>query len=64
VLLIDLDPQANSTIGLEIEPGSFQYAIHDVLINKRDIQDVILKTDFERLEVAPSNIRLDRAAFM
>jgi chromosome partitioning protein len=32
-----------------------------VLINKRDIQDVILKTDFERLEIAPASIRLDRA---
>jgi len=35
VLLIDFDPQAHSTIGLGIEPGSFRFAIHDVLVNKK-----------------------------
>jgi chromosome partitioning protein len=61
VLLIDLDPQAHATIGLGIEPGTFQQAVHDVLINKRDIRDVILPTKVGGLSVAPSHIRLDRA---
>ncbi len=61
VLLIDMDPQAHSTIGLGIEPGSFQHAVHDVLINKRDIRETILKTNIKNLEIVPSNIRLDLA---
>jgi len=61
VLLIDLDPQAHSTIGLGVEPGSFQYAVHDVLVKKRDIRDVILKTKAPNLDLVPSHIRLDGA---
>ena len=61
VLLIDLDPQAHSTIGLGFEPRSYEYAIHDVLVNKKDIKDVILKTKIDTLDLVPSNIRLDRA---
>jgi len=61
VLLIDLDPQAHSTIGLGIEPGTYQYAIHDVLVNKKDILAVTLGTQIEGLDLVPSHIRLERA---
>jgi chromosome partitioning protein len=60
-LLIDLDPQAHSTIGLGIEPGSFSVAINDVLVSKQDIKKVILSTQIEKLDLIPSNIRLDKA---
>ena len=60
-LLIDLDPQAHSTIGIGVEPGSYKQAIHDVLINKQKMEEVILKTQVENLDLAPSHIRLDRA---
>ena len=61
VLLIDLDPQAHSTIGLGFEPGDYKFAIHDVLLNKIKIQKVVLSTNIENLDLAPSHIRLDRA---
>lgn len=61
VLLIDLDPQAHSTIGLGIEPGSYQASLNDVLLQKKNIKEVILKTKVENLYIAPSHIRLDRA---
>lgn len=61
VLLIDLDPQAHSTIGLGIEPGSYQLAMHDVLLNQRDIREIILPTQVPGLLLAPSHIRLDKA---
>lgn len=60
-LLIDLDPQAHSTIGLGIEPETYKAAITDVLLKKSKIGDVILATKTENLYVAPSNIHLDRA---
>lgn len=59
-LLIDLDPQAHSTIGLGIEPESFQFSISDVLAKKISIKDVILPTQTENLYIAPSHIRLDK----
>ena len=61
VLLIDLDPQAHSTIGLGIDPGSYQTAMHDVLPRKVDIRETIIATGVANLFVAPSHIRLDRA---
>jgi len=41
VLLIDLDPQAHSTIGLGIEPETFQASISDVLAKKQPIKNAI-----------------------
>jgi len=61
VLLIDLDPQAHSSIGLGFEPESYQYAIHDILVNKVEVNKVILKTTIDTLDLIPSHIRLDRA---
>jgi chromosome partitioning protein len=61
VLLIDLDPQAHSTIGLGIDPGSYQNAMHDVLLRKMDIRAITLATNVDNLFVAPSHIRLDKA---
>ena len=60
-LLIDMDPQAHSTLGIGIKPGSYQFAIHDVLVNKRNIREVILETQIEKLFVVPSHIKLDKA---
>ncbi|MBW2035244.1 MAG: ParA family protein [Deltaproteobacteria bacterium] len=61
VLLTDLDPQAHSTIGLGIEPETYKYAVHDVMLNKSDIHEVILKTSINNLDLVPSHIRLERA---
>ncbi len=52
-LLIDLDPQAHSTIGLGIQPESYNSAINDVLLRKNKIQDVILKTQIDNLFTVP-----------
>ena len=61
VLLIDLDPQAHSTIGLGVEPGSYDQAVHDALVNRRNIREIVLDTSVPNLFLAPSNIRLDKA---
>jgi chromosome partitioning protein len=60
VLLVDLDPQAHSTIGLGLEPGSFSQAMHDVLLNGTNMAAIILTTATANLWLAPSHIRLDR----
>jgi len=56
ILLIDLDPQAHSTIGLGIEPRA---ALNEVLLNKKTIGDVIVSSKVENLSIVPSHIRLD-----
>lgn len=61
VILIDLDPQAHSTIGLGIDQGNYQYAIHDVLLRKKKLKEILLKTTVDNLFLAPSHIRLDKA---
>jgi chromosome partitioning protein len=60
VLLIDLDPQGHSTIGL----GMVDYCEHfvqDILINGKDISDVVCKTSIENLDIIASNIHLSKA---
>lgn len=59
-LLIDLDPQAHSTIGLGIEPESFTASISDVLAKKKPIGEIILPSKTENLFIVPSHIRLDK----
>lgn len=60
-LLVDLDPQAHSTIALGIEPGSYDYDIHNVLVHKKKIVDIILPAEIDRLSIAPASIHLDKA---
>lgn len=61
VLLVDFDPQAHSTIGLGIDPGSYHVSINDVLLGKKSIEDVVIPTGVENLSLVPSHIRLDKA---
>jgi chromosome partitioning protein len=63
-LLVDLDPQANATVGAGIEPGSYKYAIHDVLEGRQKIESIILETPISNLHVAPSHIHLDKTEFL
>ena len=57
-LLIDIDPQANSTSGLGIESKSVENGIYEVLIENLDIHEAIIKTQLDYLELVPSNVRL------
>lgn len=58
VLLIDLDPQSNSTTGLGINKADIKLSIYDVITNNCDIKDAIIKTKFRNLSIIPSMIFL------
>ena len=58
VLLIDLDPQGNTTTGVGINKGDIEKSIYDVLIGECSIQDAILKTKHKNLFVLPATINL------
>ncbi len=58
VLLVDLDPQGNSSSGLGIEKNRVANCIYDVLLNDIDIKDVIIPDVCEGLDVVPATINL------
>lgn len=58
ILLIDLDPQGNSTSGLGLEKSEVEYLIYDVLAMNHPIEKAILPTSAENLKIIPSNSQL------
>ena len=57
-LLIDADPQANSTSGLGINPDSIKKTIYECMIDEKIDQKNILKTEVDYLYLLPSDIDL------
>lgn len=61
-LLMDLDPQGHSTIGLGYEPDELDVTIYDVLVHAQvGISDITLNTKIEWLDLASSNVLLSGA---
>ena len=58
VLLIDHDPQGNTTSGIGLKKSEIKYCIYDVLINETPLEQVILNTQVPNLKIAPATIRL------
>lgn len=61
VLLVDMDPQGNSTSGLGINKNQMERSIYDVLLHRAKASEVIVETAFKNLFVAPCNINLTGA---
>lgn len=57
VLVIDLDPQANATTGLGLQPQE-GISLYPCLIGQRQIADMIQPTPYENLNVIPSEVNL------
>lgn len=62
VLLIDIDPQAHSTIGLNVKPQELKKTIYNVLLDTKNvsIDEIIIKIT-ENLDIVPSDIILSGA---
>ena len=58
VLLIDIDPQANSTSGLGLDHKTVENGIYEVLIENLNIQEAVVETGLDYLELVPSAARL------
>ncbi len=58
VLTIDIDPQGNTSSGLGIDKNNVSISIYDVLINEANIEQAIISTKVENLDIIPSNIQL------
>jgi len=57
-LIIDADPQANSTSGLGFDPREIETSIYECVINGEDAKKAIIKTKIEGLFILPSHIDL------
>lgn len=58
VLLIDADPQANTSSGLGIEIRELKHTIYECLVSDIDPQSAIVPTSLSNLELIPSHIDL------
>ncbi len=58
VLLIDADPQGNSTSGVGVNQEEVEFSLYDCLIDDVAPQDAILETETPNLDILPSSIDL------
>ena len=61
VLLIDMDAQGNATSGIGIKKPDIKQDVYDVLINDVPLEDVVMHTQRQNLDVVPATIRLSGA---
>ena len=57
-LLVDLDPQGNTTSGVGIDKTEIEKSTYDILINDEAAKDIVIKTEFKNLSVLPANMNL------
>lgn len=57
-LLVDADPQANSTTGVGFDLHNVTQSLYDCMVNEISAKDVLLKTDVPYLDLIPSHIDL------
>lgn len=57
-LIIDIDPQSNSTSGLGIEPKTVTNSIYEVMVGGVDITDAVRETELSYLQLVPAHINL------
>ncbi|MFZ1799725.1 MAG: AAA family ATPase [Chitinophagaceae bacterium] len=57
-LLVDADPQANSTTGVGFDLHNITSSLYDCMVNQVSARDVILKTEIPNLDLIPSHIDL------
>lgn len=57
-LIIDADPQANSTSGLGYNPKEIEHSIYECMVEGIPPREAILQTDFPNLDLLPSHIDL------
>lgn len=58
VLLLDIDPQGNTTSGLGIDPREISLSTYDCLVEETPMADVILQTEYKNLWLCPANISI------
>lgn len=58
VLLIDADPQGNTTSAYGINKKNIEFSSYDILIGRKTAEETVIKTEYENVDIIPSNINL------
>ncbi len=61
VLLVDLDPQANATVGCGINPRELEWSTLEVLLGECDASEAIVELDSSAAHLLPANVDLTAA---
>ena len=61
VLAVDFDPQGNLSSSFGIDKNNNNNTIYEVIIGERNIDEVIVDTEYDNLSVIPSNVNLSGA---
>lgn len=61
VLLVDADPQGNTTSGYGINKNKIESTSYQLLIGKAKVEETIIKTPFDNVDIIPSSIDLAAA---
>ena len=58
VLIVDLDPQGNATTGLGFSKSEIKNSLYQVMIDEMPVEDAVIKTQIDNLDILPSSIDL------
>lgn len=63
VLLVDIDPQGNTTKGVGIDKDMVVNSVSDLLLNKKEVRDCMILTQFDNLYLIPATLELASVDF-
>ncbi len=61
VLLVDIDPQGNATSGVGVDKRTVEKTVYELITEKVEYEECVIKTEFDNLSVIPANINLSGA---
>lgn len=61
VLVIDMDPQGNTTSGLGVEKNNIDNTVYELILSECSVNECIIKDVIENVSVIPSNVNLAAA---
>lgn len=61
ILLVDLDPQGNASSGIGINKSELESSVYDVILNKKNVSEVVVNNAVMNVDVLPCNINLTGA---
>ena len=61
VLVIDMDPQGNTTSGLGVEKNNIDNTVYELILSECSVNECIIKNVIDNVSVIPSNVNLAAA---
>ncbi len=58
ICVVDIDPQGNTTSGFGIDKSLLNHSVYNLLIDNKNIEDVIIKSQYENIDLIPSTNEL------